>query len=273
MSTLRSAALTLLGAGTARLLLAALPAVAASQPPGAWARVNFRGREVSLLAGAVATVAGAGSAAAGAPSAELRRSAALVGLSAGLIGRYDDVRPDPPSDKGIHGHLRALRDGRISRGVVKVIGLGAAGVVAAGPVSGGPGDRLMAGAVVAGTANLVNLLDLRPGRALKAVLVVGAPLLRGGYGGLVAGPLGVAVALLGDDLAERMMLGDAGANAVGALLGLRLAAGTSGRRRLAILGALCGLTAASELVSFSGVIAGTPGLRELDALGRLPDGA
>jgi len=106
---------------------------------------------------------------------------------------------------------------------------------------------------------------------LKAYALASAPLLRGRYGPLVAGPLGAAVAILPEDVGERVMLGDAGANGLGALLGLRLAAGTSPRGRLALLTGLAALTAASEVVSFSKVIAATPGLRELDALGRRPD--
>jgi hypothetical protein len=271
VNTLRSPVLALAGVGLARALLA----VPRDRLPGggaSWIRLNYRGRPVSLHAGPVVALAGAVSAAAGAPSAGLRRSVALAGLAAGAVGGYDDCRPDPAPDKGFRGHLRALADGRVTSGVAKVAGIGAAGVVAAGPVARGPVDRLVAGGIVAGTANLLNLLDLRPGRALKAALLIGAPLLRGRNGAMVAGPLGVAVALLGDDLGERTMLGDAGANAVGAILGVRLAAGVSGRRRWALLAGLAGLTALSEVASFSRVIRATPGLRELDALGRRPDG-
>jgi UDP-N-acetylmuramyl pentapeptide phosphotransferase/UDP-N-acetylglucosamine-1-phosphate transferase len=75
------------------------------------------------------------------------------------------------------------------------------------------------------------------------------------------------VGLLPDDLAERTMLGDTGANAAGALLGV--AALTGGRRsRWALLAALVGLTVASEKVSFTRVIESTPVLRELDGWGR-----
>ena len=66
------------------------------------------------------------------------------------------------------------------------------------------------------------------------------------------------------------MLGDAGANALGALLGVALAARTGPVGRAVLLAGLAGLTAASEKVSFTKVIEGTPGLRELDALGRRP---
>jgi hypothetical protein len=131
-------------------------------------------------------------------------------------------------------------------------------------------DVLLGAGVIAGTANLVNLLDLRPGRALKASLALGAPLAARPGGGLVAGPLGAAGALLRDDLGENIMLGDAGANALGALLGVGIAAGTGRAGRAAALAALAALTAASERVSFTKVIESTPGLRELDQLGRLP---
>jgi UDP-N-acetylmuramyl pentapeptide phosphotransferase/UDP-N-acetylglucosamine-1-phosphate transferase len=82
---------------------------------------------------------------------------------------------------------------------------------------------------------------------------------------------GAVAAALPDDLAERTMLGDGGANALGALLGTALAARSSRAGRLAMLAGIVGLTAASERVSFTKVIADTPLLRELDALGRRRD--
>ena len=85
---------------------------------------------------------------------------------------------------------------------------------------------------------------------------------------VVAGPLGATLAVLPDDLGERVMIGDAGANAVGALLGLRLAALPARSSRAALLAAIVALTLASEKVSFTQVIEATPGLRELDRLGR-----
>ena len=86
----------------------------------------------------------------------------------------------------------------------------------------------------------------------------------------MAAPAGAAIALLPDDLAERAMLGDAGANALGALLGTAAAATLPRRARLAALAAVVGLTAASEVVSFTKVIERTPPLRWLDMLGRRP---
>jgi UDP-GlcNAc:undecaprenyl-phosphate GlcNAc-1-phosphate transferase len=127
------------------------------------------------------------------------------------------------------------------------------------------------GALIAGAANLLNLFDLRPGRALKVVLLF-APAAAGGgpASRLVAVASGTAVALLPPDLNEEAMLGDTGANAAGALLGTAAVAGLGRRGRIAALLAVGGLTLASEKVSFTKVIARTPVLRELDGLGRRP---
>ncbi|WP_194291574.1 hypothetical protein, partial [Cumulibacter manganitolerans] len=201
----------------------------------------------------------------------LRAAAAGSALASGAVGVYDDIvgqRPDQKADKGFRGHLGALRQGRVTAGLVKIGGVGLTGIAAAGAVTGRPLDRVVAGGVIAGTANLFNLLDLRPGRALKAALGLGAPLLGGPSGSLVAGPLGAAAGLLPDDLAERTMLGDGGANAIGALLGLRLAVAGGPAWRAGVLAALTALTLASEKVSFTKVIESTPVLREVDALGR-----
>jgi UDP-N-acetylmuramyl pentapeptide phosphotransferase/UDP-N-acetylglucosamine-1-phosphate transferase len=236
-------------------------------------RTNHRGETVTLASGSVLALAATAGAVAGAGSAKVGAAAAVAGLSAGAVGLYDDIvgaRPDQHRDKGFKGHLGALREGRVSAGLVKVAGIGLAGLVAGRAVSRGPLDTVLAGGVIAGTANLINLLDLRPGRALKAGLLIGAPMVAGPAGGVVAGPVGAAAALLPEDLDERTMLGDAGANALGALLGLGIAASTGTRGRLAVLAGLVALTAASEKVSFTKVIAQTPVLRELDALGRRP---
>jgi UDP-GlcNAc:undecaprenyl-phosphate GlcNAc-1-phosphate transferase len=137
-------------------------------------------------------------------------------------------------------------------------------------VAGRAFDVATGGALVAGSANLVNLLDLRPGRALKVVLAA-APLLAGRRGGaLAATTAGAAVALLREDLGEQAMLGDTGANAAGAVLGAALVASAGRRTRLAALAAVVGLTLASERWSFTTVIESTPVLRQLDALGRRP---
>jgi UDP-N-acetylmuramyl pentapeptide phosphotransferase/UDP-N-acetylglucosamine-1-phosphate transferase len=258
----------------------ALRRIQADPRAQALARTNFRGREVTLAAGPALAVAASATAALGAATMgtgglPTAAAALTAGLGSGAVGLYDDIVGARPGHraKGFRGHLSALRHGRVTSGLVKVVGVGAVGLAAAALVPSRNrrvrGLEVLLGAgVVAGTANLVNLLDLRPGRALKASLLVGGPLLGGPAGAIVAGPSGAAAALLREDLGERVMLGDAGANALGALLGVALIARTGPVARAVLLAGIGGLTAASERVSFTDVIARTPGLRQLDALGR-----
>ncbi|MCZ2861012.1 hypothetical protein [Blastococcus sp. VKM Ac-2987] len=276
MSGRRPALLALTGAASARAALAGA-AVLTDRPAGApWRRTNYAGRPVSLLGGPALALSATATAVLGAPPGT-RAASAVVGAVSGLVGGYDDLagaRPEQARDKGLAGHLRALREGRVSAGAVKVAGIGAAAAAAA-LLSRGPGrgsgalvDGVLTTGLVAGTANLLNLLDLRPGRAAKAGAIAAAAGLGGPAGQLVAGPLGATLAVLPDDLGERIMLGDCGANALGALLGLRLAGVPSRGARAGALAVVTGLTLASERISFTRVIEATPALRELDRLGR-----
>jgi hypothetical protein len=254
-----------LAAGAARFSYALLTA----HPPGGaktWTRANHRGETVTLLAGPAVTVGAAAGAVASGLSPRWRAAMVVAGAGAAAFGGYDDLAGDG-SRRGFRGHIGALRQGEVTTGAVKLAGIGATGLAAAflaGPER--PADLVIDAALVAGGANLINLFDLRPGRAIKAALAAGV-LLSASPG--CAAPLAASAALLPEDLGERAMLGDAGANAVGAMLGV--AATTLPRRaRLAALAGVVGLTAASELVSFTKVIERTPGLRWLDMLGRRP---
>jgi UDP-N-acetylmuramyl pentapeptide phosphotransferase/UDP-N-acetylglucosamine-1-phosphate transferase len=274
-----SARRALAAVAAAALARAVLGAVRAGPSAPALERKNFRGGTVSLAGGPAMALAAAGGAAVGAGSRPAAAAALAAGLGAGAVGLYDDLvggRPEHAA-KGFQGHLTALRQGRVTSGLVKVAGIGAASLAAAALLSREPARRpgpggvlhtLLGAGVIAGTANLVNLLDLRPGRAAKAGLAIGVPLLPGPGGGLAAGPVAAAAALLPADLNEEIMLGDCGANALGAQLGVALAARTGPLGRAGVLAVLAALTAASERVSFTQVIERTPGLRELDAWGR-----
>ncbi|MEU9889306.1 hypothetical protein [Sphaerisporangium sp. NPDC051011] len=248
-----------------------------------WTRTNHRGEPITLLEGP-AFVAGAGAAAALVPGlpGRVRAAAVLAGASAGGLGAYDDLRGSGAS-KGFKGHLTALARGEVTSGAVKILGIGAAGLAAAALLPRAPkgaarlADTLIDGALIAGAANLANLFDLRPGRAIKVGLLAGGPLVAASLAkdapagaALAAVPLGAGIALLPEDLGERAMLGDAGANALGALLGVAAASSLGRPARLAALGVVAGLTAASEKVSFTKVIAGNPVLNRLDMLGRRP---
>jgi hypothetical protein len=246
------------------------------RPPGgpkAWSRTNHRGEPVTLLEGpavAAGAIAGVLAQAALAPASSARRRAAamiLGGAAAAAFGTYDDLAGSGDR-RGFRGHLGALRRGEVTTGAVKLGGIGAAGLASAALTGGSPADVVINAGLVAGGANLLNLFDLRPGRAIKVAAAAGALLGAAGQEG-VAAPLGAALALLPEDLGERAMLGDAGANALGAMLGAS-AAGLSRPARIALLAGIAGLTAASEKVSFTKVIARTPALNWLDMLGRRP---
>jgi UDP-N-acetylmuramyl pentapeptide phosphotransferase/UDP-N-acetylglucosamine-1-phosphate transferase len=189
-----------------------------------------------------------------------------------LLGLLDDLLATG-DDHGFRGHARAIAQGRVTTGMVKLVaGAALALVIAAvpGPESGG---RLLVDAVlIALAANLANLFDRAPGRALKIGLVAWIPLavIAAGdaFGIAIAPVIGAFLAILPDDLGERIMLGDAGANVLGAVLGLGVVLETSFTTRLVVAIVLLVLNAASEWVSFGRVIAQVPFLRTLDQLGR-----
>jgi hypothetical protein len=207
---------------------------------------------------------------------------AVFGLLDDLFGRGDT--------RGFRGHLSAAAHGRVTTGAVKLVGIGVLALVSAWWMSrwGGvlhPVEWLAGAAVIALTANLVNLLDLRPGRALKAYVLLALPsaallawrLAWGGHWAsaiLLALVLGPALATFPPDLAERGMLGDMGANAAGALAGWLLAFALRPWpvALVAVAAALLALNLASERVSFSAVIEGNRVLRWFDSLGRTAGG-
>jgi hypothetical protein len=161
------------------------------------------------------------------------------------LGLVDDLYGGP--ERGFRGHLRA----GTTTGVLKLVGIPIVGLLA---------TRKLSGALLVGlAANFLNQLDTKPGRALKAYLA----------GALVVGaPLGTAVLLLPYDLREKVMLGDAGSNALGAMLGLSSVSRLTGSSRWLAIGALAGVTLLGERRSLGELIERTPVLRTIDNLGR-----
>jgi UDP-N-acetylmuramyl pentapeptide phosphotransferase/UDP-N-acetylglucosamine-1-phosphate transferase len=133
---------------------------------------------------------------------------------------------------------------------------------------------LVDGVLIALAANLGNLLDRAPGRTIKASLVMYVPLAfvlgQSAIGVAIAPVMGAAFGLLGDDLRERVMLGDTGANVIGAVLGLAVVLGTEETTRLVVMLVLVALNVAAELVSFTSVIDRVAPLRAIDRAGRRP---
>ena len=279
-----------------------------------WERTNFHGVTVSLRGGVAMAGAAVASAAVASVLSDQPRAAlggVVASLGGGLAGYIDDVDQGAHDGgkvaKGLKGHLGALAHGQVTTGVIKIAGIGASALAAsalvgskATSVSGKAADLVLNTVLIAGTANLANLLDLRPGRALKATVLVATPLsyfscaaakapasgASGAASATPAAPASVsavsaqrllasglnaaAITALVEDLQETTMLGDTGANAAGALLGTSLAANDSWKLRLGTALGVVGLILASEKVSFSKVIAANPALNWLDQLWRRP---
>lgn len=202
---------------TAALTRAGTALLRARAPGGRerWERTNYAGRTVELYAGpasALAVALGAW---------RIRPAAGMAVAVAGLCGAYDDLAGD--HRRGFRAHLGALRDGEVTSGAVKLFGISAAGLVAGALMKERLVDKVLAGVVIAGAAHFVNLVDVRPGRAAGAVVGLGVPgMVRSELAGVA---VGAAAAVLPDDLSERVMIGDVGAHALGAALGVAVVAG------------------------------------------------
>jgi UDP-GlcNAc:undecaprenyl-phosphate GlcNAc-1-phosphate transferase len=190
-------------------------------------------------------------------------------LGVAFLGLADDTLGGEP--RGWRGHALALKQGRLSTGVLKAAGsLGLALYVTFHP-SLSTGRWLLQTAVLVLATNAFNLLDLRPGRAIKVFVLLGAGLTVGVASfsalwtlGLFVGPALVAGIY---DLRERAMLGDTGANLLGALAGLWIVLTLSDLGQGIALVLLVAITVYGELRSISTLVQKVPLLRRLDSWG------
>ena len=197
----------------------------------------------------------------------------LLGIA--FLGFLDDSLGEgerPGAPRGWRGHARALREGTLSTGAIKAIGaLALAAYVVSG--RGLESWRYLADvALLILATNLFNLFDLRPGRAEKALALLGAGLCIGAWTFAPLDLLGIfaGAVLVGGwfTLRERAMLGDTGSNLLGAIAGVWLLTTLGEDARLIALAVVAGLTIYGELRSISTAIESLPPLRWLDSLGR-----
>jgi UDP-GlcNAc:undecaprenyl-phosphate/decaprenyl-phosphate GlcNAc-1-phosphate transferase len=267
------------------LALAMVPAGVRGLADAGLVRENYRGRVLAFPLGAIlATTA----LVALAPLAFLNDRADLdlldpelrqwipYLLGVAFLGFLDDslgqaTQTDVP--RGWRGHARALREGRLSTGAIKAIGA----LALAAYVVSGRGlesfEYLADVALLILATNLFNLLDLRPGRAEKGLVLLGLGLCIGAWSGepvellgIFAGPVLVGAWFT---LRERAMLGDTGSNLVGAIGGVWLLTTLDETGRLIALGVVLALTIYGELRSISKAVESIPPLRSLDSLGRV----
>ena len=240
-------------------------------------RENWRGHVLPTAGGLIVPMAvlvvEAGRAVDGPLTVE-RSATVVVVVGMALLGLLDDLAGSG-NERGFRGHVLSLLRGRLTTGGAKLLGGAAVAVVAVVPFAGEGErvERLVADAVlVALAANLGNLFDRAPGRVGKVgVLSFVALAIGAGGTSALAGPavvVGAVAALLLDDLHERVMLGDTGANVLGGVLGLGVVVACAPSTRTTVLVAAAALNVLSEVVSFSRVIDAVPPLRALDRAGR-----
>jgi UDP-N-acetylmuramyl pentapeptide phosphotransferase/UDP-N-acetylglucosamine-1-phosphate transferase len=270
---------------SAAIALAIVPAGVRGLADAGLVRTNFRGATLAFPLGAILVTAALVSLA---PLAflddradldllepDLRRWITFV-IGVAFLGFLDDSLgrgQQEGTPRGWRGHAQALRQGRLSTGAIKALGAVAlAAYVVSGTGREVPGYLADVALLVLAT-NLFNLLDLRPGRAEKALILLGAGLCLGGWTaqpiellGIFAGPILVGAWFT---LRERAMLGDTGSNLLGAVAGVWLLTSLSESGRLIALVVLAALTIFGEFRSISKVIESVPPLRWLDSLGRV----
>jgi len=196
-----------------------------------------------------------------------------AGFGFAVLGLWDDLygaAGEP--ERGFRQHLGALRHGRLTGGGLKVLGGAALAILVAAPQATSFAWLLADAATIALFANVYNGFDVRPGRALKFFALAGLPLavLASGVTPAMSAALGGACAFFPNDLRERAMLGDAGGNALGAIVGTSVV--YAAPRPGVLLGVLAGLvllTALAEGPGFDATIGRIPGLRWFDRAGRV----
>ena len=207
----------------------------------------------------------------------LSRWAAYI-LGIALLGLLDDMLgrgADSDTPRGWRGHARAVAGGRLSTGAIKAVGaFGLAAFAVSGLGREWPGYLADLALLLLAT-NLFNLLDLRPGRVEKVLVLLLAGLCVGATTllplellGIFIGPVLVGAALT---LRERAMLGDAGANLAGAIAGVALIVTLGTDARLVALALVAALTVYGEFRSISAAIDRIGPLRAIDRIGRLPE--
>jgi hypothetical protein len=257
--------------------------VALRVAPPRLVRTNVNGHQVPVVLGfglAVGAVAGVFALVAAESFSESQAVDELIdfsrsGIVIGIVGvmfaagLYDDRKGDEPA-RGFSGHLDAARSGAVTGGLVKIAAGGLAGLIATLSF-GGPLHKVEAFLLVPLAANLFNLLDRAPGRAAKAGWLFLVPLIAFGseqWGLAAAGLTGALLAVTPFDVRERGMIGDAGANPLGAIVGLGLALSLPEPWLAMSVVLMLALNAVSERVSFSKLIESSPWLRALDRIGR-----
>ncbi len=187
-----------------------------------------------------------------------------------LLGLVDDILAG--DSRGWRQHLSATLGGGFSSGMLKAAGTLGLALLVASSLPGSDTEFLLATAILVLATNAFNLLDLRPGRSVKAFLLLGLGLTiatqitePAAALGIFIGPVLVAGFF---DLREKAMLGDTGSNVIGAMAGIWIVLSLDSTEQLIALAILVLINLYGEFRSLSKVIEKVPVVRHLDSFGR-----
>jgi UDP-N-acetylmuramyl pentapeptide phosphotransferase/UDP-N-acetylglucosamine-1-phosphate transferase len=196
----------------------------------------------------------------------------ILGIMAmSLLGFIDDMLGQRDT-LGFRGHFGALFKGRLTTGGLKAVGGGFIALFTACFLSGGWLNIILNTLILALCTNMLNLLDLRPGRAIKGWMIMLGLVIaasRGQIDWIMTAPLlGAVLWYFGYDLKARAMMGDAGSNVLGLALGFVAVSSLPLTGRSVFLVFLLALHIYTEKYSLSTTIENNRLLRFIDCLGR-----
>jgi UDP-GlcNAc:undecaprenyl-phosphate GlcNAc-1-phosphate transferase len=172
---------------------------------------------------------------------------------------------------GLKGHFKSLFKGELTTGGFKALFGGFVGLVVSVCISSSIVDIIVNTLIIALSTNLMNLFDLRPGRAIKAYLLIMIPIYITLTGYTKVFPLLIlpnVLAYFNTDLKARGMMGDTGSNVLGISIGVLMALGYGIKVRLAWLVFLILMHLITEKFSLTKIIEKNRVLKFIDNLGR-----
>lgn len=172
---------------------------------------------------------------------------------------------------GLKGHFKSLFKGELTTGGFKALFGGFVGLVVSVCISSSIVDIIVNTLIIALSTNLMNLFDLRPGRAIKVYLVIIIPIYITLTGYTKVFPLLIlpnVLAYFNTDLKARGMMGDTGSNVLGISIGVLMALGYGIKVRLAWLVFLILMHLITEKFSLTKIIEKNRVLKFIDNLGR-----
>lgn len=268
---------------SAAVAVAIVPGLLAQMRASGQVRPNYRGRQLPFPAGIAIVLAALIALLVLAPLQQSKAArvlhpetvpSLLFVFGVAWLGLLDDLLGDRLAGgaRGLRGHGRALLRGQLSTGSLKALGTSGLALYVVSTRSLDTAHWLLAGAVLVLATHAFNLFDLRPGRSVKALVLLGVGLTLGAGSPRVLyalGPLvGPALVVGCWDVRELALLGDCGASALGALAGLWLVLALPALGQAIALVVMIGISLYGEFRSLSALVERLPLLRHLDSLGR-----